>query len=124
MHLLAYNDTVRVAVVVAGTATVYDLKEKIAKQTTKPSGKTEWPADAISLSLNGEMLADEMSLVECCVKDRDRLLISRTVRIALKDVRDSLLASLRCMIDVSCCSLGLTPTLVAHQRRSSRCSLP
>lgn len=56
---------------------MYELKEKVAKQTVKPGGSTDWPAETQELSLNGEVLADEMTLVECNVKDRDRLLLAR-----------------------------------------------
>jgi hypothetical protein len=56
---------------------VYELKEKVAKQTAKPGGSTDWPVEVQEVSLDGEVLADEMSLVECGVKDRDRLLLAR-----------------------------------------------
>ena len=68
MHLLVFNDKVRVAIVVAGSATVYELKEKVAKQTAGA-----WPVGAQELRLHGELLADEMTLSEQGVADRDRI---------------------------------------------------
>ena len=77
MHLLVYNESLRVAIVVPATATVLDVKEKVAKQTAKPNGTTDWPVDVQELLLRGDALADEMTLTECLVRDRDRIELAR-----------------------------------------------
>ena len=72
MHVLVYSEVPpqRCAVVIAATATVYELKEKVAKQTNGT-----WPVERQQLSVHGELLADEMTLAEQSVVDRDRILM-------------------------------------------------
>lgn len=73
MHILVSNQHVRTAIVIQGSATVYELKEKVARQTSTAKKQTDWPADEQVLLLNGEVLCDEMTLVECGLQDRDRI---------------------------------------------------
>ena len=68
MHILVTNGAVRVAVVIQGSATVYELKEKVAKQTNGT-----WPVEKQDLYLRGDPLADEMTLSEQGIADRDRI---------------------------------------------------
>ena len=68
MHLLVYNETTRCAVVLPGTATVLELKERVDKQT---QGK--WPVAAQDLRVRGESLADEITLAEHGIMDRERI---------------------------------------------------
>ena len=72
MHILVYSESPpqRVAVVIAGTATVADLKAKVAKQTNGA-----WPRERQQLQAHGAVLADEMTLAEQHVFDRDRVLM-------------------------------------------------
>ena len=76
MHILVHNATTRCAVVIQGTATVRNLKEKVAAQTRKGS-TIEWPVDEQELRRNNEVLCDEMTLVEHNVVDRDRIELRR-----------------------------------------------
>ena len=74
MHILVHAANLRIAVVIPASATVYELKEKVAKQAARPNGGGSlWPADIQELLLDGEPLPDEMTLAECCVRDRDRI---------------------------------------------------
>jgi len=66
MHILVASSKQRVAVVIAGSATVWELKEKVEKQADIKAGDQE-------LRLHGEVLADEMTLSEQGVQDRDRI---------------------------------------------------
>ena len=77
MHILVSNQHVRTAIVIQGSATVYELKEKVARQTSTAKKQTDWPADEQVLLLNGEVLCDEMTLVECGLQDRDRIQLER-----------------------------------------------
>ena len=77
MHLLIANNSTRVAIVAAPTATIHDCKEKVAAQTAKPNGTTEWPTEVQELRLNGQVLMDELTLAECGIKDRDRIELVR-----------------------------------------------
>lgn len=78
MHVLVYNENMRVTLTVPGTLTVYDLKEKVSEKTCQPGkSQSEWPADDCELIFNGAPLPDEMSLAECCIKDRDRIELAR-----------------------------------------------
>lgn len=77
MHILVSNQHVRTAVVIAGSATVAELKDKVAKQTAAPKTPTQWPAELQILTLNGEVLCDEMTLAEQGVRDRDRIELSK-----------------------------------------------
>ena len=56
MHLLVYNQSLRVSVTVPGTMTVFDLKEKVAEKTSQPGKPAEWPADSQELCINGKPL--------------------------------------------------------------------
>ena len=67
----------RTAVVIAASATVLELKEKVAKQTAAPGRPPEYPADQQVLLLNGEVLCDEMTLAEHGVRDRDRIQLAK-----------------------------------------------
>lgn len=69
MHILVANETVRCAVVITGSATVSELKEKVQKQTNLQ-------AEAMVLSIHGDTLCDEMTLAESHVRDRDRVELS------------------------------------------------
>ncbi len=66
MHVLVLNRDVRCAVVIPGSATVGELKEKVEKQTGVA-------ADTQDLRAHGESLADEMTLAEQHIQDRDRI---------------------------------------------------
>ena len=68
MHVLVYNSKTRCAIVIEGTATVGDMKVKVAKQTNG-----SWPVERQLLVLRGEALADEMTLAEQGIVDRDRI---------------------------------------------------
>ena len=63
MHLLVANASVRCAVVIQGSATILDLKEKVAAQTRK-GNKIEWPVEQQELRKDGQVLADEITLGE------------------------------------------------------------
>jgi hypothetical protein len=77
MHILVSSQHVRTAVVIAASATVLELKEKVAKQTAAPGKRPEYPADQQVLVLNGEVLCDEMTLAEHGVRDRDRIQLAK-----------------------------------------------
>ena len=79
MHVLVTNQHVRTAIVIAGSATVFELKEKVARQTSTAKKQTDWPATDQVLFLNGEVLCNEMTLVECGLRDRDRIELQRLV---------------------------------------------
>eukprot|EP00966_Prymnesium_polylepis_P266786 6162946-Prymnesium_polylepis.1 len=66
MHILVRSDTHRAAVVIQGSATIAELKEKVEKQ----SGIS---AATMELRFDGEPLADEMTLSEQGIQDRDRI---------------------------------------------------
>jgi hypothetical protein len=68
MHILVTNCATRCAVVIQGSATIYELKEKVAKQTNGT-----WPVEKQDLYLRGDPLADEMTLSEQGIADRDRI---------------------------------------------------
>ena len=76
MHILVHNPSLRCAVVIQGTATVLNLKEKVSAQTRKGS-KVEWPVEEQELRYNGEVLCDEMTLSEHSISDRDRIELRR-----------------------------------------------
>ena len=75
MQLLVSNQEVRTAVIIAASATVFELKEKVAKQTTAKGKPTAYPAEQQVLLLNNEELADELSLAAQGVRDRDRIML-------------------------------------------------
>lgn len=78
MHILVFNSTMRCAVVLPASATVLELKEKVAKQTAGPGPKhQQWPVEEQLLLLRGEPLADEMTLGEQGIVDRDRIELQR-----------------------------------------------
>lgn len=66
MQLLVLNSGTRCSVVIPASASVFELKEKVAQQTRVP-------ADQQDLRLGGESLCDALSLAEQHVQNRDRL---------------------------------------------------
>ena len=66
MHVLVASDSHRCTVLVPGSATAWELKEKVQKQT-------KVKAELMTLSLHGEVLCDELTLSEQQVADRDRI---------------------------------------------------
>ena len=79
MQILVFNgsDGTRCSILVAGTATVYEVKEKVAAQT-----KGQWPVEAQDLRFKGDSLADEISVVAQGVCDRDRIELCAVVAAA------------------------------------------
>ena len=73
VQLLVSNEQIRTAVIIAASATGYELKEKVAKQTAGPKNPSPYTADRQQLLLQGEELADELTLAEQGVRDRDRI---------------------------------------------------
>ena len=68
MKLLVFNASTRAAVTIEGTATGWDLKTKVSTQTNGT-----WPPERQLLQLRGEAIADELTLAEQGVLDRDRI---------------------------------------------------
>ena len=68
MKLLVSNASTRAVVTIEGTATGWDLKTKVSTQTNGT-----WPTERQLLQLRGEAIADELTLAEQGVLDRDRI---------------------------------------------------
>ena len=66
MHLLVASPSQRVAVVIQASATVWELKEKVEKQAGIKASEQE-------LRFLGEALADEMTLAEQGIQDREKI---------------------------------------------------
>lgn len=77
MHVLVYNENLRCAVVIAPTATVSELKSKVASQTSSAQGTVIWPSESQVLTLRGTALSDDGTLHEQGVEDRDRVYLTR-----------------------------------------------